>query len=78
MNKCLYNSGFPEIVSESIPISDNMVYNSSIKRLNEEELGDMENQALKDSIIKRVKQIVDERTLYAIYIFISHYASKKD
>lgn len=38
----------------------------------------MENQALKDSIIKRVKQIVDERTLYAIYIFISHYASKKD
>ena len=38
----------------------------------------MENQTLKDSIIKKVKLIADERTLYAIYIFISHYASKKD
>ncbi len=77
MNKCLYNSGFPEIVSESIPISDNMVYNSSIKRLNEEEHR-MDTQALKDCIMKKVNGVTDAQKLYAIYIFIKRYINKKD
>lgn len=37
----------------------------------------MNNQDICDCIIKKVNSIIDERTLYAIYIFITHYINKK-
>ena len=77
MNKCLYNSGFPEIVSESIPISDNMVYNSSIKRLNEEELEIMDRDGLIEVIGFMLNSIYNKESLQRIYNVVSRLLKKE-
>ncbi len=64
-------SEFSEIVSESIPISDNMVYNSSIKRLNEEELEIMDRETLQNGICDIVCEISDVEILMKILTYVN-------
>ncbi len=77
MNMCLCNSGFPEIVSESIPISDNMVYNSSIKRLNEGGLEIMDRDGLIEVIGFMLNSIYNKESLQRIYNVVSRLLKKE-
>ena len=70
-------SEFSEIVSESIPISDNMVYNSSIKRLNEEELEIMDRDGLIEVIGFMLNSIYNKESLQRIYNVVSRLLKKE-
>lgn len=64
-------STYVEIVSESIPNYDNMVYNSSIERLKEEELRVMEKEALQNGICDIVCKISDVEILMKILTYVN-------
>lgn len=70
-------STYVEIVSESIPNSENMVYNSSIKRLNEEELEIMDRDGLIEVIGFMLNSIYNKESLQRIYNVVSRLLKKE-
>ena len=70
-------STYVEIVSESIPNSENMVYNSSIKRLNEEELEIMDREGLIEVIGFMLNSIYNKESLQRIYNVVSRLLKKE-
>ena len=70
-------STYLEIVSESIQNSENMVYNSSIKRLNEEELEIMDRDGLIEVIGFMLNSIYNKESLQRIYNVVSRLLKKE-
>lgn len=67
---CLFDehiSTYVEIVSKGISNSPDMLYNSSIKRLNEEEQGTMDRDILIEAIYSLIKNIRNNNSLMRIY-----------
>lgn len=71
---CLFDepiSTYVEIVSKGISNSPGMLYNSSIKRLNEEELEIMDRETLQNGICDIVYKISDVEILVKILTYVN-------